>query len=97
MISDAESLNFSNLGWTVKEARVLAACLGAATSLKQLDLGGNRIGMKGARALEAALEDGAAPKLEKLYLGGDLSYKYKWNPQVRDRSAAGGPSYLVIR
>lgn len=65
-VGEAEKLDYQSLGWTDEDANVLSEALGAAKSLKYLDLRSNEIGDEGVAALAAALRDGKAPKLESI-------------------------------
>ena len=68
-IGQAKELRFDELGWGDAEVAVLSKALHAAKDLKELWLYSNpAIGDEGAAALAAALREGAAPKLRKLYL-----------------------------
>ena len=67
----ATILGYDSLGWGDDEAVHVAEVLasGAAPRLKKLFLGHNKIGDKGCKALAAALgKEGAAPRLEELYI-----------------------------
>ncbi|EOD32288.1 hypothetical protein EMIHUDRAFT_364631, partial [Emiliania huxleyi CCMP1516] len=68
----ATVLDYQGLGWGDAEAAQLAEVLasGAAPRLETLQLGCNKIGDEGCKALAAALgKEGAAPRLEELRLG----------------------------
>ena len=88
----ATILGYDSLGWGDAEAVHVAEVLasGAAPRLKKLFLGHNKIGDKGCKALAAALgKEGAAPRLEELYIYTD---RYR-----SDTSGIGVEGYEALR
>ena len=75
-IEEAVELDFSGLGWTDEDAKVLAKTLAFAKLLRSLKISSNSIGDEGFYALAAALRQGAAPKLRNISF--DRSPYYKW-------------------
>ena len=65
---DMKELKYLEVGWGDDEAVQLAEVLPLCTSATELQLGGNKISDRGAKALAAAFAEGAMPKLEKLFL-----------------------------
>ena len=63
-------VKYVKVGWGDDEA-VQLEVLPLCTSATPLQLGGNKISDRGAKALAAAFAEGAMPKLEKLVLGGN--------------------------
>ena len=70
-VGAAEGLYYGYLGWGDAEAAALAQALVGAAACRSLRLNYNAIGDAGAAALSAALREGAAPKLETIYLFGN--------------------------
>ena len=66
---DMKELVYLGCSWGDDEAVQLAEVLPLCTSATQLDLRGNKISDRGAKALAAAFAEGAMPKLEGLVLG----------------------------
>jgi hypothetical protein len=64
----AVQLQYSGLGWTDEDAKLLGEALGVARSLKKLYLSGNDFTDEGVKTLAAALRNGKAPKLKEIYL-----------------------------
>ena len=65
---DMKKLTYYQVGWGDDEAVQLAEVLPLCTSATELNLNGNKISDRGAKALAAAFAEGALPELEKLYL-----------------------------
>ena len=70
-LGGSTELSFHQAGWGDAEAVAFAESLPLCTRLERLELKGNKIGNEGLTALARALDDGAAPKLKKLYLNGN--------------------------
>ena len=65
---DMKELTYFTVDWGDDEAVQLVEVLPLCTSATELQLGGNKISDRGAKALAAAFAEGAMPKLEKLIL-----------------------------
>ena len=68
---DMKVVKYASIGWGDDEVVQLAEVLPLCTSATELNLTGNKISDRGAKALAAAFAEGAMPKLEKLFLGGN--------------------------
>ena len=65
---DMKMVKYLEVGWGDDEAVQLAEVLPLCTSATELNLVGNKISDRGAKALAAAFAEGAMPKLEQLNL-----------------------------
>ena len=65
---DAAELKYLELGWGDDELVQLVEMLPFCSSATMLNLGGNQISDRGARAVATAFSDGALRTLERLYL-----------------------------